>query len=93
MIPVNLLISASVNYHIEALTKWPPFTRQHFKCILLNQTLSISINISPRFVAKGPINNIPALVQIMAWRRRGDKPLSEPMMVNLLTHICVTRSQ
>ena len=39
------------------------------------------------------INNIPALVQIMAWRRPGDKPLSEPMVVNLLTHICVTRPQ
>ena len=33
------------------------------------------------------------LVQIMAWRRSGDKPLSEPMMVSLLTHICVTRPQ
>ena len=41
----------------------------------------------------GPINIIPALVQIMAWRRPGDKPLSEPMMVSLLTHICVTRPQ
>ena len=40
-----------------------------------------------------PINNIPALVQIMAWRRPGDKPLSEPMMVSLLTHIGVSRSQ
>ena len=39
------------------------------------------------------INNYPALVQIMAWRRSGDKPLSEPMMVSLLTHICVTRPQ
>ena len=29
----------------------------------------------------------------MVWRRPGDKPLSEPMMVNLLTHICVTRPQ
>ena len=29
----------------------------------------------------------------MAWRRLGDKPLSEPMMVKLLTHICVTRPQ
>ena len=45
------------------------------------------------FFLKGPINNIPALVQIMAWRRPGDKPLPEPMMVNLLTHICVTRPQ
>ena len=39
----------------------------------------------------GTINNIPALVQIMAWRRPGDKPLSEAMMTILLTHMCVTR--
>ena len=42
----------------------------------------ISIEISLKFVPKGPINNIPALVQIMAWRRSGDKPLSEPMMAS-----------
>ena len=29
----------------------------------------------------------------MAWRRPGDKPLSEPMVVRWLTHICVTRLQ
>ena len=45
------------------------------------------------FLMQGPINNIPALVQIMAWRRPGDKPLSGPMMVRLPTHICVTRPQ
>ena len=53
----------------------------------------VSIEISLKFVPKGQINNIPALVQIMAWRRPGDKLLSEPMMVSLLTHICVTRPQ
>ena len=37
--------------------------------------------------------NILALVQIMAWRRPGDKPLSEPMVVSLPTHICVARPQ
>ena len=42
---------------------------------------------------RDPINNIPSLVQIMAWRRPGDKPLSEPMMVRLPTHIYVTRPQ
>ena len=42
-------------------------------------------------VPKVRINNIPALVQIMAWCRWGNKPLSEPMMVSLLTHICVPR--
>ena len=39
----------------------------------------ISIQISLKFVIKGPIDNDPALVQIMAWRRIGGKPLSEPM--------------
>ena len=39
------------------------------------------------------IDNIPALIQIMAWRLPGDKPLSESEMVSLLTHICVTRPQ
>ena len=29
----------------------------------------------------------------MAWRRLDDKPLSEPMMFSLPTHICVTRPQ
>ena len=48
---------------------------------------------SVKFVPKGPINNISALVQIMACCRPGDKPLSEPMMVSLLTHICVTQPQ
>ena len=36
------------------------------------------------FVPNGPINNIPALVQMMAWHRPGDKPLSEPMMANFV---------
>ena len=47
-------------------------------------------NFSQNFVPKGQTNNIPALVQIMAWCRPGDMPLPEPMMVNLLTHICIT---
>ena len=53
----------------------------------------ISIKISLKLVPKGLINNIPSLVQIMAWRRPGDKPLSEPMMVSLLMYICVTQPQ
>ena len=69
------------------------FASDTFKRIFMNENARISINISLKFVPKGLINNIPALVQIMAWRRPGDKPLSEPMMVNLLTHICVTRPQ
>ena len=69
------------------------FADDTFKRIFMNGNVRISINISLKFVPKGLNNNIPALVQIMAWRRPGNKPLSEPMMVNLLTHICVTRPQ
>ena len=50
-----------------------------FKCIFLNENVEIVIKISLKYVPKGSTNNIPALVQIMAWHRPGDKPLSEPM--------------
>ena len=62
-----------------------------FKWIFLNKSVWTSINISLKFVPRGANNSIPTLVQVMAWRRLGDRPLSEPMMVCLLTHICVTR--
>ena len=51
-----------------------------FKCIFLNENDWISIKISLKFVPRSPIDNKPALVQVMAWRRTGDKPLPEPMM-------------
>ena len=67
---------------------------QHFAGnIFLNENVWILLKISLKFVNKVRINNIPALVQIMAWRWPGNKPLSEPMMVRLLMHICVTRPQ
>ena len=69
------------------------FTDDIFKRIFFNENVWISIKISLKFVPKGSVYNIPALVQIMAWRRPGDKPLSEPMMGSLPTHICVTRPQ
>ena len=69
------------------------FADDIFKCIFVNKNVWISIKISLKFISKGPINNNPSLVQIMAWRQPGDKPLSEPTMVRSLTHICVTRPQ
>ena len=64
-----------------------------FKCIFMNENAWISLKISLKIDPKIQINNIPALVQIMAWHRPGDKPLSELTMVSLLMHICVTRPQ
>ena len=67
------------------------FADDTFKRIFLKENVRISIKISLKFVLKSPIDNIPSLFQIMAWRRPGDKPLSEAMMVSLLTHICIAR--
>ena len=91
-----LIMSWISKYPVNTLR--PRQNGRHFpddilKWIFLNENVWISIEISLKFVPKGQINNIPALVQKMAWRRPGDKPLSEPMMVSLLTHMCVTRPQ
>ena len=63
------------------------FADDTFKRIFLNQNVRNSIKISPKFVPKGRIRNIPSLDQIKAWCRLGNKPLSEPMTLRLLTHI------
>ena len=57
------------------LTHWD---RGKMAAIWPFENIWILIKISMNFVPKGPINNIPAMVQIMAWRRSGDKSLSEP---------------
>ena len=56
------------------------FSDDIFKCIFMGEKFCIVIKISLKFIPKAPINIILALVQIMAWRRLGDKPLSEPML-------------
>ena len=54
------------------------FADSIFKYIFVNEKFCILIFFM--FVPKGPIINIPALVQMMAWCRSGDKPLSEPTL-------------
>ena len=69
------------------------FADDIFKCNFVNENVWISIEISLKFVPKGPINNIPASVQIMAWRRPGNKPEFGPRLARLPARICVTRPQ
>ena len=38
------------------------------------------------------MNDILSLIQILAWRRPGEKPLSETIMVKLLMHIIMRHS-
>ena len=51
-----------------------------FLCIFLCENDQIPIQISLKLVPRSPIENKPALVQVMVWRRTGDKPLPEPIM-------------
>ena len=51
-----------------------------FRGIFLNEKFGISIRISLTFAPKGPIDNKSVLVQVIAWRRIGDKPLPDPML-------------
>ena len=94
--PRNTYVGASVQwtgkniYKSRLLNTLKPrqngrrFADDIFKCIFLNENVWIPIKISLKFVPGGPISNIPALVQIMAWRRPGDKPLSEAMTINFV---------
>ena len=90
-------ITANVSFSVS-LTHWggdemDAILQTTFKYTLLNENILISIKISMKFIPKGSINNIEALVQIMTWRLPGVKPLSETKMIILLTHICATRPQ
>ena len=64
----------------EAETKWPPFRRHvQIHCVLQWKLLYL-IRISLKYVSNGPIDNKPVLAQIMAWRRSGDKSLSDGLV-------------
>ena len=46
-----------------------------FNCIFLDENDNIPIQIILKFVPGSPIDNKPALVQVMNWCRTGDKSL------------------
>ena len=87
------ILSSTNKCQLAQLTHWGRENGRHFpddifKCIFLNENVRIASNISLNCVLYGPIDYKSALVQIMAWRRAGDKPLSEPMMTAWLYPIC-----
>ena len=63
------------------------FGNDNFKCIFFNENGTILIQFSLKFVSRSSIDNLPALVQLMAWRRTGDKPLPEPMLTQLTDYM------
>ena len=62
-----------------------------FKWDFVKENISFSTTIPLNFVPKGQIDKKWPLVQVMAWRRSGDKPLSEPTMA-LFTDVYMRHS-
>ena len=67
-------------YILRARQNRRQFPDDSFNCILLNENIWTPMTIWLKFIPNGPINNIPALVQIMTLRQPGEKPFSEPVM-------------
>ena len=57
------------------------FADDTFKYTYRAANICVLIDISLKCVPEGPIYKMSAVVQVMACRRSGDKPLLEPMMI------------
>ena len=88
-----LLWQAILYQHIEAETKLLPFPKWHFQMDFLEWKCMNFYKNFTEVCPKVPVNNIPELVQIMTWCQPGNKPLSEPMLVSLMTYLCITWPQ
>ena len=64
---------------------------RQFNSIFMKENVWIAIRISMKFSPMFLVNNIPGSIRIMTWHWTGDEPLFEPMIINLLTHLCVSR--
>ena len=75
MISTSMLVNSSPLDKMAAI-----LAGDIFKCTFLNEKNKFPIQISLKLVPRGTIDNKPTLVQVMVWRRTGDKPLPEPLM-------------
>ena len=55
-------------------TIWHTLVLKAFFCLKI-------VVFSLKFINKSPVNNIPTLVWIMAWRQIDNRPLFEPVTV------------
>ena len=89
MVPVSGLV---VPHHTNCtcVNTLRPVCKRHFQIHFPEwKCFWIRIKMSPKFGSKSPVNNIPALVQIMTWWRPDNKPLSEPMTIINYWHIYI----
>ena len=90
---ISLLLLLNVNILVALNTLRPRRNGQQFPDDIFKRVKMFEFQLKFHWsmFAKGPINNIPALVHIMAWHLDGTKALFEPMMVTLQMHISVTQ--
>ena len=69
------------DYHIETDKNGHHFADDIFKRIFFDDNFLILNKLSLKYIHHDLIDNLAALVQIMAWRQTGDRPLSEAMSV------------
>ena len=70
---------------------WHQSADEILKCFFINEKYHIFIQISLRFIPKGPINNMPSMVQIMPWRHSDDNQLSDDSVVYWYIYIWNTQ--
>ena len=73
---VRALVSGAAqigsNFHMLTQNSWHG-ADEIFICILLNEKSYLCIKMLLKFVAEGPLDNTPVLVQVMYWPRTGGK--------------------
>ena len=78
------------HFHSRSELTHPPLDKMaailaddNFRYIFMMENDRIPIRIRLKFIPRSPIDNTTALVQVMAWRRTGDKPLPEPSLTQI----------
>ena len=90
-LPLRYILLVDVMNTLRSRQDGRHFPDNIIKAIFLKENVWISNTIWLKFVPKGTIDKNTALVQIMAWYRIVDKPLSESMMAYV--HMCIARPQ
>ena len=51
---------------------------------LVEWKVFVLIQILLKSVPEGPVDNMPALFQVMVWHQTGDKPVPNPVMIHFI---------
>ena len=84
---IDVVLTLSINT-LRPRQNGHHFADDIFKCIFMKENVWIPFKISLKFIPKDPVNNIPELVQIMAWRRPGDRYINDVLRYEMKKSCC-----